>query len=481
MSNDRLTIEHVPMATLSEHPANARIGNVDAIVDSIRAHGQYRPLVVQRSTGHVVAGNHTLRALRIVHDNTHEPIPVIMLDIDNEQAKRILLVDNRASDDATYDMPALAALLNELVDTTIGLDGTGFTADQYDELVADMNMDTGDVVDGDDHEPITPPSDPITQPGDMWMLGDHMLVCGDASNPDVVERVINHARIQCAVTSPPYADRRKYDESSGFQPIHPDRYVEWFKPIAANVANHLQNDGVWIVNIKPGAEGLDTDLYVFDLVTTHVREWGWHFATEYTWERIGMPKSPALRLKNQFEPLYVFARDRWKFRPDHVAHESDHAIIPLGPGAGDTRWDTRHGGGGDMFARNKRRKGGSKGGWGRNQSRGDDIQGSGGAYGPGESLGTGMAYPGNRLPTFVGSHEATGHPAAYPIGLPEFMIRLYTDTGDHVFDPFAGSGLTILAAHNTNRTAHAVELSPAYCDIIVERFKRHTGIEPTRQ
>ena len=93
----------------------------------------------------------------------------------------------------------------------------------------------------------------------------------------------------------------------------------------------------------------------------------------------------------------------------------------------------------------------------------------------------GMAYPGNRLPTFFGSHTATGHAAAFPVGLPEFFVKAYTDPHDTVFDPFVGSGSTILAAHNQNRVAYGIELSPAYCDIICNRFQGITGIAPIHE
>jgi DNA modification methylase len=85
----------------------------------------------------------------------------------------------------------------------------------------------------------------------------------------------------------------------------------------------------------------------------------------------------------------------------------------------------------------------------------------------------GMAYPGNRLPTF--QSEALGHPAAFPVGLPEFFIKAYTDTNDIVFDPFMGSGSTLMAAEKNNRCAYGTELSPKYCDVIVKRWEDFTG------
>jgi len=93
----------------------------------------------------------------------------------------------------------------------------------------------------------------------------------------------------------------------------------------------------------------------------------------------------------------------------------------------------------------------------------------------------GMAYPGNLLPTFNSTHESTGHTAAFPVGLPEFFIKAYSDAGDVIADPFMGSGSTLIAAAKTGRVARGFELSPRYCDVIRRRwtkYARSAGIDP---
>src|ERR1700759_1269227 len=95
---------------------------------------------------------------------------------------------------------------------------------------------------------------------------------------------------------------------------------------------------------KPSAAGLDTELYVVDLVLAHAREWGWHFATEFCWERVGVPKGVTQRFKNQFEPIYQFVRNRWKMRPEAVRHGSDSVPVAGGPGSGNTSWGEMQGG-----------------------------------------------------------------------------------------------------------------------------------------
>ena len=78
----------------------------------------------------------------------------------------------------------------------------------------------------------------------------HRLLCGDSRNQADVERLFAGAKANVVITSPPYASQRKYDESSGFRPIHPDAYVEWFRAVAVLVATVLAPDGSYFLNIK---------------------------------------------------------------------------------------------------------------------------------------------------------------------------------------------------------------------------------------
>ena len=115
-----MNVELVPIGNLAPHPRNPRRGNVNAIAESFARFGQFKPLTVQRSTGHVLAGNHTLEALRALG---HDEVPVIYLDVDDATATAILLADNRTSDLGGYDDRELARLLADLDDLT----GIGFT------------------------------------------------------------------------------------------------------------------------------------------------------------------------------------------------------------------------------------------------------------------------------------------------------------------------------------------------------------------
>ena len=188
-TNERLA---VPVADLRLHPDNPRRGDTEAITESLRHHGQYKPLVVSRRTMEVLCGNHTLVAAR---DLGWSEIDVHLIDVDPEQAKRILLVDNRSSDRAGYDPVALVELLEERPD----LEGTGYDSAALGELLDELAPDPV----GED-EPPPLPEEPETRPGDLLRLGPHRLLCSDARDPESYARLMEGEQTEALWSDPPY-------------------------------------------------------------------------------------------------------------------------------------------------------------------------------------------------------------------------------------------------------------------------------------
>lgn len=473
--------EYVPVDDLPDAPTNPK-GHADAeIKASIERFGFAGSPVVDERTGKLVGGHGRRDALQRLRDaGAAPPDGVVVRDgvwyspvergwasKNDAEAEAFGLALNRTTEIGGWQNDELRESLERLAAIPDGLLGVGFTQADLDELVALATQIPEPENDKDaDAVPDITEGPAVTKPGDVWHLGPHRVICGDAREPDTWVRLLGDEKINVAFTSPPYADRRKYDASTTFRPIPPDEYVEWFKPIAEGVAAHLAGDGSWFVNIKPGADGLDTELYVMDLVIAHAREWGWHFATEFCWERTGVPKSVVRRFKNGFEPVYQFARGEWKMRPRAVSHRSDNVPMSLGAGSGNTSWHDKQGTRGVINPARRPRKNGTK-------KVMSDVQALNVA--PNDGVGSGWAYPNNRLPTFTGSHNATGHTAAFPVGLPQWFIRAFSDEGDVICDPFTGSGSTIIAAHNEKRVGRGIEISPAYVDVICKRWFDYTG------
>lgn len=131
-------VDSFPIADLHEHPDNPRRGDEDAIGASLDAHGFYGAVIAQRSTGAIIVGNHRTR-VAARRGETH--LPVVLLDVDDDEARRILLVDNRTGDQATYDDTELARLLGELSTTELALAGSGFAPEDLAQLLAALEPD----------------------------------------------------------------------------------------------------------------------------------------------------------------------------------------------------------------------------------------------------------------------------------------------------------------------------------------------------
>lgn len=121
----------VKIADLKEYPSNARIGNVEALADSLLTNGQYRPIVVQKSTQYVLAGNHLLKAAQKLN---WDKLDVVYVDVDDVAAKKIVLSDNRTAELGSYDDVLLSELLAGLED----FDGTGYRMEDLDDLIASV-------------------------------------------------------------------------------------------------------------------------------------------------------------------------------------------------------------------------------------------------------------------------------------------------------------------------------------------------------
>jgi DNA modification methylase len=267
-----------------------------------------------------------------------------------------------------------------------------------------------------------------------------------------------------AITSPPYATQRQYDPSSGFRPVPPEEYLEWFRAVAAGVESILAPDGSYFLNIKAHADDGERNLYVMDLVIAHKRQWGWRFVDEFCWRKTdnGVPGGWGNRFKNAFEPIYHFSRQsEIKFRPEAVSHASVDCF-DYSPDNPTSRSGSGLLGTGPRGAAASLPPQGSQG-WGHMRRKLMDGRHEG------------LARPSNVIEATTESLQGA-HSAPFPRALPEFFIKAFSDAGDLVFDPFTGSGTTMAAAHVLGRTGYGCEISPAYYDVIVRRMM-NLGLE----
>lgn len=187
----------VSVGDLKQHPDNPRIGDVNAIQESIKHNGFYGAVIVQKSTGYVLAGNHRLQA---AEREGIKNLPTIIIDVDDEVAKRILLADNRTNDLATYDTEALISMLKDN-----DLSGTGYNIDDLNALINE-SKETYDI-----YNPEEFISNPIAEAaqekwavktGDVFSNTDHTIICGDNTDKKIWSYLKDD--IDMIFTDPPY-------------------------------------------------------------------------------------------------------------------------------------------------------------------------------------------------------------------------------------------------------------------------------------
>ena len=267
------------------------------------------------------------------------------------------------------------------------------------------------------------------------MSSDVSILLGDCA--EELGRLDDES-VQLIFTSPPYADQRK----GTYGGVHPDRYVDWFLPISAELRRVLKPRGAFILNIKEKAVNGERHTYVLDLIKA-LRRQGWLWTEEFIWhKKNSYPGKWPNRFRDSWERLLQFNKAR-KFDMYQEA-----VMIPVGDWA-ERRLQ-------NLSETDKiRDESRAESGFGKNISN---------------WVGRDMVYPSNVI------HMATetanrGHSAVFPRGLPAWFIKLFTVPGDTVLDPFAGSGTTLFAAYEMRRQAIGIEIAPEYVEAIKVKLK----------
>ena len=441
-----LTVETRRVEALIPYARNPRThsdAQIAQLAASIVEFGWTNPILVDGDNG-VIAGHGRLLAARKLGMTE---VPVIELaHLSSAQKRALVIADNRLALDAGWDEAMLVLELAELADIGFELDLTGFSANEIERLLdavettgpsnasgaPDADTDEDEAEDNDS----TPRADAVTRIGDVWIVGKHRLICGDAADLAIVAMLMRGETAHLCITSPPYGQQRDY-ASGGIG--------DWdalMRGVFGAARAALHDDAQLLVNLGLVHDDNEVQTY-WDSWVTWMRVQGWRRFGWYVWDQgPGLPGDWRGRLAPSFEFVFHFNRNNrkpnkivpCKFAGQDIHLRADGSSTALrGKDGGALEWAHANQSTQDMripdsVIRVMRHKG---------------------------KLGRGI-----------------DHPAVFPIALPQFVIETYSNAGELVYEPFGGSGTTLIACERTGRICRAVEIAAEYVDVAIERVRQ---------
>jgi DNA modification methylase len=431
---EQLRVEYRKIETLIPFARNPRThseAQIAKLASSIVEFGWTQPILVDGANG-IIAGHGRLAAARKLD---LLEVPVIELGhLTPAQKRAYVIADNRLALDAGWDEELLSLELAELSEAGYDLTMTGFSNEEIEELLVGAEQGLQDEAPADADEVPEAPANPVSRLGDVWQIGAHRLICGDATDPAVVRSLMAGEQAALCFTSPPYGNQRDYTNT----------IIDWDALMRGVFANlPMAANGQVLVNL--GLIHRDNEVIPYwDGWLDWMRTQGWRRFAWYVWDQgPGLPGDWNGRLAPSFEFVFHFnrqARQANKIVPCKFAGQETHLRK-------------------DGSSTAMRKADGTIGGW---TAAGTPTQ----ETKIPDSVIRIMRHKGK-----IG--QDIDHPAVFPVALPQFVLESYTDAGDIVFEPFCGSGTTLLAAERTGRKVRATEIAPEYVDVAVKRFQQN--------
>lgn len=405
---------------------------VDAVAKSLAAFGWRQPIVVDRE-GVIVVGHTRWKAAKQLG---FAEVPVhIAADLTPDQAKAYRIADNQTASISEWDLEQLTAELLALKDVDFDLDVIGFTPDDLSRYLS-PGANAG-VCDPD--EVPEPPDDPVTQPGDLWVLGQHRLLCGDSSKPSDVDRLLGGQPIHLVNTDPPYnvkVEPRSNNAiaagNSSFAPATHHQQLD----LARDPSKAKPTTKKLRAKDRPLANDFVSD-QEFDRL---LKAWFGNMARVlvpgrgfYIWGGYANCANYPPVLKEV--GLYFSQAVIW---------HKQHPVLTRKDFMGDHEW---------CFY-----------GWKEGAAHK--------FYGPNNIP---DVWPVKKLHS-----SKMVHLTEKPTELAARAMQYSSQPGENVLDLFGGSGSTLIAAEQTGRRAFLTEIDPPYCDVIVARYEQFTGKKAER-
>jgi DNA modification methylase len=459
---ERLDIEYLPLSAIKPYKGNPRKNQaaIQKVMASLREFGWRQPIVVDKA--HVIVVGHTRYEAAKYMGEYDAPVHVAH-NLTSEQCKAYRLADNRTGEEAGWDEDKLAREISEIMHSGQDPLTTGFERPELDRLLGIAA--TLDANDGTPTEPEpVPDSEPITQPGDVWLLGAHRLMCGDSTNAEHVAHLMQGEKADLVNMDPPYGvdkQNAKLGTIDGDK-LTRDKLLALLIPAFNNAVRHTQDRAAFYIWHGGGPRRRDFE-FAMDAVGLEEKSYiSWvkeHFVlgrADYHWQT-----EPCFYAqKRGQEALFYGGRAQsnvWRLElqrsdrsreiiVDHGLHISD--------GAGNQLYISRY------LPRNKK-------------PRHLRILN-------GQSLIIADSSQQTDAWLIMRDQDRYQHPTQKPVGLGVRAIENSTVPGQVVLDLFGGGGFTLLAAEETGRQGRVMELKPRWCDVIVSRWAKATNKEPRR-
>lgn len=409
-------IELWPVKRLQPYAKNARTHSdeqIDQIAASMREFGFTNPILVDSADG-IIAGHGRLAAAKRLG---LESVPVIVLDhLSDAQRRAYILADNKLALNAGWDDALLSEELQGLAGEGYDLSVIGFSDDELSELLDDAAEPSEALTDPDEVPDVQP--DPVSKPGDVWLLGKHRVMCGSSTNLDDVDRLLQGKKADMVFTDPPYlmnftgaidgeGNTRSTHDVIKNDNLSKEEGDAFLRDVATAISQYCS--GAWYVCFYR----LGIDRLMNAMTDVGLK-----------WRNLVIWKKQHLNLSNSdYKSIY---------EPIIYGWSSDYEPVLYG-------WNYKH-----------------------------EFHGSKGATDVIEI----------HVPS-VWEIERTKkndlHPTMKPVALCEAAILNSSKTNQTVLDLFGGSGSTLIAAEQNQRVARLMELEPKYVDVIVRRWQEFTG------
>lgn len=452
-----MKVEEVRIDEISNHDKNPKIhpdSQIRLIEKSIKKFGYTNPVILS-ADGVILAGHARVKAAIAMGQDT---IPCIRTKLSGKEADAYLVADNRIAEIAPYDRDILAELLSDLPKDLADL--TGFDSVQVDALLSgediqDIEKFISDSQPEEEREEVDaePQIDRAAElnekwqvkTGDLWQCGEHRIICGDCTDPAVVERVMVGEKAELCFTSPPYSDMRQYKDEKSSDVSNLVKFIPAIKPHAKYA----------LINL--GLKIQDREIVQYwDEYIAEAKAAGYLFLSWCVWDKMvsGGVSNQSAMFAIEHEWIFVFGNEFKKI--NRTVENSPET-------ANRRKFDKK-----DSLGRSVRGVRCEDGNI-RYSTRGEDFDFK-------------------NLPSVVqvtpylarNDDNLKSHPAVMSVELPIVYINAMTDLGQYVIDPFLGSGTTMIACENTGRKCRGIEISPAYTSVCLQRFLDATGKEPVR-